>query len=142
MCERYDDLEPEVSGQDRKRRPSTRDAWMRAIVVAPALVITSNVRVFGLLRADAFAARMAAGAILFFGSFPPRLAAGMFIGAGILFMGMGSLLLLGALEQSSVPGLLPLSVVVLCLGALLVGFGLTWFRRAGPPGRELAKGVP
>jgi len=100
-----------------------------------------NVRVFDLLRAEAFTARMAAGAILFFGSLPPRLAAGMFVGAGIFFIGMGALLLPGALEQSSVPGLLPLAIVVFFLGALLTGFGVAWFRGAGPPGRELAKGL-
>jgi hypothetical protein len=108
--------------------------------VAPAPAFARIARVFGLLRADAVAARMAAWAALFFGPWTARQAAGMCIGVAIFFVGMGALLLVGALGQPSIPNLLPLAIVVLCLGLLLAGIGVAWFRRAGPPGRELAKG--
>jgi hypothetical protein len=84
---------------------------------------------------------MAGWAILFFGPWTARQAAALFIGAGIFFIGMGALLLVGALEESSLPNLLPLTIVVLCLGAVLTGFGVVWFRRSRPPGRDIAKGL-
>jgi len=80
---------------------------------------------------------MAAGAILFFGPWTARQVAAMFIGVGLFFLGMGVLLVLGAVEKSSVPNLFAVAVVVLCLGALLAGFGVFWFRKARPPDREL-----
>jgi lipopolysaccharide export LptBFGC system permease protein LptF len=110
-------------------------------VFAPAPICAWDFRAFDSLRFDAITARMAVLAPLFMGPLTSRQAAGMFVGVGPFFLGMGALLLLGAVEQSSVPNLLPLPIVVLCLGALFAGLGVVWFRRAEPPWRELAKRV-
>ena len=64
---------------------------------------------------------------------PPRLVAGMFILLGVFFLGIGALLLLGTTGQASDQLYYAVSIAVLCLGALMAGFGIVWFRRSPPP---------
>jgi len=64
---------------------------------------------------------------------PPRLIAGMFIFGGVFFLGIGASLLLGTPGQGAVQPYLAASIAVLCLGALMAGFGIVWFRRSPPP---------
>ena len=77
---------------------------------------------------------MVAWLILFRGN--PRQIAGLFIGTGLFFLGIGALLLLGVPGQAEGEVYVAWSILVLFLGALMAGFGYLWFRRAPPTPRS------